>query len=77
MIFCNYSYEKEYSVLHSATNQMEERDGDIQQMEELNLPTTLIVPTASGSMRGVVTFGFDICNINLHVFRFYFQLPLL
>ncbi|XP_063864679.1 polyamine-transporting ATPase 13A3-like isoform X3 [Scylla paramamosain] len=65
----NIRYEKEYSVLHSATNQMEERDGDIQQMEDLNLPTALIVPTASGSVIETDSIQVFRCRKTLYIWE--------
>lgn len=52
MIIC--SYEKEYSVLHSGTNNIF-REGDDKgghQLEDLSLPTTLSLPTQTGSIKG-------------------------
>lgn len=51
-MFCRY--EREYSVLHSGTNIKDEGDDrGGQQLDELNIPSKLAVPTQTGSIKGL------------------------
>ncbi|KAG0712395.1 putative cation-transporting ATPase 13A3 [Chionoecetes opilio] len=64
----NIRYEKEYSVLHSATKQTGSRDeGDIQQMEDLNLPTTLVIPNSSGCLTEVDNIRLFKCRKMMYI----------
>lgn len=55
----DFSYEREYHVIQTGTSneETEETAGD-QPMSDLNVPTTLAVPTQSGSIRG--NYGFHV-----------------
>ncbi|XP_050686747.1 polyamine-transporting ATPase 13A3-like isoform X4 [Eriocheir sinensis] len=63
------SYEKEYSVLHGGTSPVDDGIEDVQQMEDLNLPTTLMVPTLAGSMTEMDSIRVFKCRKILYIWE--------
>lgn len=64
----DFSYEREYHVIQSGTsNEEAEETAEDQPMSDLNVPTTLAVPTQSGSIRG--NYGF---HISYGIYDIYF-----
>ncbi|XP_071531027.1 polyamine-transporting ATPase 13A3-like isoform X2 [Panulirus ornatus] len=66
---CNIRYEREYSVLHSGTNSIygERDDKSSHQLEDLNLPTTLSLPTHTGSIKEVESVRVFTCKKVLYI----------
>ncbi|KAK7085699.1 hypothetical protein SK128_009333, partial [Halocaridina rubra] len=65
----NISYEREYSILNSGTNP-DGGDGGIfggQQLSDLSLPSTLVVPTQSGAVKEVSSVRVFSCKKVLYL----------
>lgn len=62
------SYEREYHVIQSGTsNEEAEETAEDQPMSDLNVPTTLAVPTQSGSIRDVPSVRMFTCKKIMYI----------